>query len=90
MELFLAQPFTSSASDQDVDIVGYCSQRFKSGQRHCSAPMNRALVCLYHIQDASNMLTRWAIALQNFDFTVKHVAGKFNVPDTLSRLFEKS
>ena len=39
------------------------------------------------MQDTSNMLTRWAIALQNFDFTVKHVAGKPSiVPDTLSRL----
>ena len=48
---------------------------------------HRALVCIYHMQDTSNMLTRWAIALQNFGFTVKHVAGKPNiVPDTLSRL----
>ena len=40
------------------------------------------------MQDTSNMLTRWAIALQSFDFTVEHKPGKLHVvPDTLSRLF---
>ena len=35
------------------------------------------------------MLTRWAIAFQNFDFTVKHIPWKLNIiPDRLSRLFE--
>ncbi|CAB1111480.1 unnamed protein product [Ectocarpus sp. CCAP 1310/34] len=51
---------------------------------------HQALTYLYHMQDTSNMLTRWAICLQNFDFTVKHVPGKLNVvPDTLSRIFSE-
>ena len=34
------------------------------------------------------MLTRWAIALQSFDFTVQHKPGKLHVvPDTLSQMF---
>lgn len=32
------------------------------------------------------MLTRWAIVLQGFDFTVEHKPAKLHVPDTLSRL----
>ena len=36
------------------------------------------------------MLTRWAIALQNYDSTVKHVSTKINVvPDMLSRAFSE-
>ena len=47
-----------------------------------------ALRYLYSVQDTSNMLTQWAIALQSYDFTVEHKPGKPNIiPDTLLRLF---
>lgn len=47
-----------------------------------------ALTYLYYMQNTSNMLTGWTIALQKFDFTLKHVPGKLSVvPDTLSCQF---
>ena len=40
------------------------------------------------MQDTSNMLTRWAIALQSYDFTAEHKPRKLNnTPDSLSHLF---
>lgn len=47
---------------------------------------NRALVWLQSHQDDRAKLTRWALLLQEFSFTIEHVAGKANqLPDYLSR-----
>lgn len=47
-----------------------------------------ALHYLFQMQNSSNMLARWAIALQSFDFTLQHKPGRLHViPDTLSGLF---
>ena len=41
---------------------------------------------LYSMQATSNILTRWAIALQSYAFTVQHKPGKLHVvPDALSQ-----
>ena len=51
---------------------------------------HQALMYLYYVQNTSNLLTRWAIAFQKYNFTVKHLPGKLNtVPDTVSRTFSE-
>ena len=51
---------------------------------------HQALTYLYHMRDTSTLLTRWAICLQKYDVTVKHVPRKLHVvPDTLSCIFSE-
>ena len=58
-------------------------------RRHVVCAINHIDLCyLYFMQDTSNILTRWAIALQSYDCTVGHKPGRLDIiPDTLSRLF---
>ena len=98
---FLAQNANEGSDKPDLEIIAYFSKRFTKGQKHHSATMphlrgkhfkcvtdHAAFTHLYYMLDTSNMLTRWAIALQSLDFTVERKPGKSHVvPDTLSRLF---
>ena len=63
---------------------------YLSGRHFTCLVDHQSLTYLYKMRDTSNMLTRWAISHQNYDFTVKHVPGKFYiVPDMLSRAFSE-
>ena len=63
-------------------------RRYLWGKHFECVTDHAALTHLYYMQDTSTMLTRWAITLQGFDFTVEQKLVKLHVvPDTLSRLF---
>lgn len=48
-----------------------------------------SLLWLNRFKDSNGRLVRWALRLQQYDFTLKHRKGKeMQVPDTLSRMFE--
>ena len=52
---------------------------------------HRALMWLNRVKDKTSRLTRWSIALQPFDFTIKHRVGKANAnADALSRIPSRS
>lgn len=47
---------------------------------------NRALLWLHKFKEERSKLTRWALTLQEYQFTVEHIAGSKNLlPDALSR-----
>lgn len=48
-----------------------------------------SLIWLNRFKDSNGRLVRWALRLQQYNFTLKHRKGsEMKVPDTLSRMFE--
>lgn len=71
-----------------VVLAIHHSRLFLWGRCFTCATDRAALQYPYAMQDTSNMLTRWAIALQPYEFIARHKPRKLHVtPDTLSRLF---
>lgn len=59
---------------------------YLEGQKFLLRTDNRALVWLNKFKEDRSKLTRWALTLQEYDFTVEHVPGIENfLPDSLSR-----
>lgn len=47
---------------------------------------HHSLLWLHRLKDPIGRLARWSVRLQQFDFTILHRKGKYNVvPDALSR-----
>ena len=88
--LTLSQQFYSATPTECLAVVLAVTHwiPYIWGRHFVCVTDHSALRYLYSMQDTSNMFTRWAIALQSYDFTVEYKPGKLSIiPDTLSRLF---
>jgi hypothetical protein len=78
-----------TVTEKELLAVVYGTKQFRCylyGRNFSHVKDNRALCWLLKIKDPSAKLTRWALRLSEFKYTVVHRPGKYHaVPDALSR-----
>ena len=79
-----------SATKRDLFAIVYFTQHFRNyllGQKFLIVTDHRALTWLYSFKEPDGLLARWIKKLGQFDFEIKHEAGK-KIPhaDCLSRV----
>ena len=79
-----------SATKRELFAIVYFTQHFRNyllGQKFLIVTDHRALTWLYSFKEPDGLLARWIEKLGQFDFEIKHEAGK-KIPhaDCLSRV----
>lgn len=78
-----------STTEKECLAVLWAIEKFRpyvEGSHFTVITDHYSLVWLDHLQNPSGRLARWAVRLQQYDFTIQHRKGKDHVvPDTLSR-----
>lgn len=78
-----------TVTEKELLAVVYGTKQFRCylyGRKFTLVTDHRALCWLLKLRDPSAKLTRWALRLSEFEYTVEHRPGKHHlVPDALSR-----
>ena len=79
-----------SATKRELFAIVHFTNHFRTyllGRKFVIVTNHRAVVWLYSFEDLEGMIARWLEKLGQFDFTIKHSAGK-DIPhaDCLSRV----
>ena len=81
-----------TVTEKELLAIIMCLERFKHyllGKPFKLKPDHKALEFLWCCKNPPNRLIRWALRLQEFNFTIEYIKGDENLADFLSRPIEK-